>query len=80
MKYCPECGRRHWPKPDITIHWWPAYHSIRLVLTTKAAPGHQWMYAGIVRRDTFTIHGWGLVIIRMPQHPRQRVDARESLL
>jgi hypothetical protein len=30
-------------------------------------PGHGWLYAGLIRRDTFTVAGRGLVVMFMPK-------------
>lgn len=36
----------------------------------KCEPGHAWMYRGLVRRDTFTLRGRGLVVMAMPKRAR----------
>jgi hypothetical protein len=55
-----------------TIRGIPGHYWIRLFVGRVRHPGHRWMYSGIVRRDTFTLLGWGLILMRMPR-PCRRV-------
>jgi hypothetical protein len=77
---CDECGRRFWA-PDVTVRWVPGHVWVRLALSRKAEPGHRWMYSGIIRRDTFTVRGWGLVVMRMPvtELTRRALGARRTV-
>lgn len=54
---------------DLTIRRVPGFIWLRLSLSLSGhcEPGHAWMYQGIVRRDTLTICGRGLVVTAMPK-------------
>jgi hypothetical protein len=55
-----------------TIRWIPRHVWWRVFIGRVRHPGHKWMYRGIVRRDTFTMFGWGLIVMRMPSTYRER--------
>ncbi len=50
----------------VTIRGIPRYHWWVIHIGRVRQPGHRWMMRGIVRRDTFSVLGWGLVVMRMP--------------
>lgn len=52
---------------DVVLRGVPGHHWVRIAVTRGAEPGHGWLYQRIVRRDTFTVHGVGLVVLRMPR-------------
>ncbi len=51
---------------DLVIRRVPRHHWVRLAATTRIEPGHGWLYGNLVRRDTATIRGIGLVLMRIP--------------
>jgi len=44
---------------------------VRVFVGRVRNPGHAWLYSGHVRRDTLTVLGWGLIVMRMPRGPRR---------
>lgn len=38
---------------------------VRLVCGAHIDPGHEWLYSGLVRRDTYTVLGVGVVLLRL---------------
>jgi hypothetical protein len=51
---------------DILTRKIPRHHWVRLTAGTHIEPGHHWRYANLIRRDTLTVNGVGLVLTRMP--------------
>lgn len=49
------------------MRWIPRHVWVRVATGRRIGPGHRWMYGGIVRRDTFSVRGWGVVVMRMPE-------------
>ena len=49
------------------IRWIPGLVWLQLHVSCTIEPGHHWMYGGIVRRDTLTVRGRGLVVLAMPR-------------
>lgn len=60
----------HGPLLGGTIRRVPRHYWWRVFIGRVRHPGHRWMYDGIVRRDTFTVWGWGLIVMRMPRRLR----------
>lgn len=56
----------------LIIRWIPGLTWLQICPTRRAKPGHKWMYRGLVRRDTFTVHGWGVVLLALPSRIRIR--------
>lgn len=54
-----------------TIRGIPGYRWVRVFVGRVRNPGHAWLYSGLVRRDTLTGRGWGLIVMRMPRGPRR---------
>lgn len=44
----------------------PGHHWVCLSYGAGILPGHHWIYRGLIRRDTFTVFGRGIVFSRMP--------------
>lgn len=51
-----------------TIRGVPGHHWIRLFVGRVRHPGHGWTHRGLIRRDTFSLAGWGFILMRMPRH------------
>lgn len=43
----------------------PRWSWVRLTFSTKVEPGHQWHYNGLVRRDTLSVRGVGVILQRL---------------
>lgn len=54
---------------DVTLRLVPGHHWARLVCTTRStmAPGHDWLYHGLVRRDAWRLGPFGLALLRLPR-------------
>jgi hypothetical protein len=61
-----DCEDEHGPVWGGTIRWIPRHYWWRVFVGRVRHPGHAWLYGGLIRRDTFTVGGWGVVVMRMP--------------
>lgn len=70
--HTPDKPAARWGHRRLILRCIPGLTWLQLCPTRGAEPGHHWQYRGLIRRDTFTVRGWGLVVLAMPKRARLR--------
>lgn len=69
---------RRGPLIGWTIRWIPRHHWWRIFAGRVRHPEHAWIYAGLIRCDTYTVLGWGLIVMRMPRTDQRTADTSHN--